>query len=336
MYSFRPMKGAVAPEDLTQLRYPLIASEKIDGWRCLVAPISWARTNIKIDKKHQEYFDRPQYAIALSASNKPISNLYVQTQLDKAELIGCDGELIASTKFNETSSAFATVAGAPAFAFHIFDIFTSPDDTFTKRLALLQNRQLLSSCNSNVEIHKHTQHEFHDATKLNKFIESIMDLGAEGIITRDPFAPYKYGRATVKQQWMLKHKTFIDAEAIVVGFEELMHNENASEVNQLGLQRRSHHQAGKVGGNKLGALVCKHLGFGGISLNSESGMKPQIVGVGESFRIGTGFTDSDRHLLWAQREDLFGRIVKYKSMKKGSVDLPRHPVFLGFRAEDFS
>ena len=50
----------------------------------------------------------------------------------------------------------------------------------------------------------------------------------------------------------------------------------------------------------------------------------------------TGFTDHDRHLLWAQRADLLGRVVKYKSMKAGVLDAPRHPVFLGFRAEDYS
>jgi DNA ligase-1 len=54
------------------------------------------------------------------------------------------------------------------------------------------------------------------------------------------------------------------------------------------------------------------------------------------FKIGTGFDDATRCLLWAQRKTLPGKIVKYKSMQHGALDAPRHPVFLGFRAEDFS
>jgi DNA ligase-1 len=60
------------------------------------------------------------------------------------------------------------------------------------------------------------------------------------------------------------------------------------------------------------------------------------VGKLPTFKIGTGFDDATRHLLWAQRDELFGRIVKFKSMLHGTLDAPRHPVFLGFRAEDYS
>jgi DNA ligase-1 len=122
---------------------------------------------------------------------------------------------------------------------------------------------------------------------------------------------------------MLKIKPFVDAEAVVVGVEELMHNENEAETSQLGLQKRSSHKDGKVASGKLGALVCMAVGPGHYTESPH-------------FKIGTGFDDATRHLLWAQREELFGKIVKYKSMQHGTLDAPRHPVFLGFRAEDFS
>lgn len=320
MSCFRPMKGVPAPPDLTTLRYPLIASEKIDGWRALVCDLKWALANIPVEPKHQHYFSAAQHTITLSASLKPISNYHVQRQLDHPELVGCDGELIASERFNETSSAFATHGGEPAFAFHIFDIFNQPTDPFLRRWLDLYLCKL-PNLGDNTELHKHPQVEITSADHLQRFLEQELPDDAEGAITRDPFGAYKFGRATLKQQWMLKIKPFEDAEAVVVGFEELMHNENDSEVSQLGLQRRSHHKDGKVPGGKLGALVCKTLG---------SERKDP------AFCIGTGFTDADRHLLWAQRDDLVGRTVKYKSLKRGTLDLPRHPVFLGFRAEDYS
>ena len=314
---FRPMKGTVAPADLSSLRYPLLASEKIDGWRCLVADIEWARANIPCEPKHREYFDAAQHCIALSASLKPISNLYVQRMLDNPELHGLDGELIASDKFNETSSAFASYAGEPSFAFQIFDLFDRPSDPFEARVSSLYARQL-PSLGNNVELFRLSQIPTTSSEELSHILEDVLESGGEGVVTRDPRGAYKYGRATEKQQTMLKIKPFVDAEAVVIGVEELMHNMNDPEVSQLGLQKRSHHQAGKIPSGKLGALIC------------------DPFGKGPHFRIGTGFDDATRHLLWAQRDELFGRIVKFKSMQHGWLEAPRHPVFLGFRAEDFS
>jgi DNA ligase-1 len=131
----------------------------------------------------------------------------------------------------------------------------------------------------------------------------------------------------------LKIKPFVDAEAVVVGVEELMHNENEAEMSQLGLQKRSSHKDGKVPSGKLGALVCVPYS-GEYDIARMQGSQPERII--PRFRIGTGFDDATRHLLWAQREELFGRIVKYNSMQHGTLDAPRHPVFLGFRAEDYS
>jgi DNA ligase-1 len=328
------MKGAVAPTDLSSLRYPLLASEKIDGWRCLVADIEWARANIPCEPKHREYFEAAQHCIALSASLKPISNLYVQRMLDHPELHGLDGELIASDKFNETSSAFASYAGEPSFAFQIFDLFDRPNDPFESRLQALHCRAL-PGLSDNVELLRLPQIEIQEADALGRVLERVLESGGEGVVTRDPRGAYKFGRATEKQQWMLKMKPFVDAEAVVVGVEELMHNENEAETSQLGLQKRSSHKDGKVASGKLGALRVVRM----VDYDSwvEAGLHPYRSQEDiPSFRIGTGFDDATRHLLWAQREELFGRIVKFKSMLHGTLDAPRHPVFLGFRAEDYS
>jgi DNA ligase-1 len=319
------MKGAVAPTDLSSLRYPLLASEKIDGWRALVCEINWARDNIPCEPKHRQYFDAARFAIVLSASLKPISNWHVQRQLDLPELIGCDGELRSAEQFNETSSAFASHGGQPPFAFFIFDLFDKPNDPFGSRLLQLKTRHL-PSIDDNTLLIKHPHFEILDSDHLTEFMEAILPPSAEGAVTRDPKGLYKYGRATEKQQWMLKIKPFEDAEAVVVGFEELMHNENDPEVSQLGLQKRSSRKDGKVPSGKLGALICKRLRPG----DSQPEMEEPV------FRIGTGFTDADRHYLWAQQGNLFGKIVVYKSMKRGVLSAPRHPVFKGFRAEDYS
>jgi len=143
--------------------------------------------------------------------------------------------------------------------------------------------------------------------------ESYLAAGYEGVMLRHPDGPYKHGRSTAKEAWLLKVKRFVDAEAKVIGYSEAQHNANEAKRNELGQLERSSHKAGKVGKQTLGALMVKDLK------------------TGVEFDIGTGFTESQRQLLWAQGDNLIGKVVKYKSQPTGVKDKPRFPVFLGFR-----
>ena len=57
-------------------------------------------------------------------------------------------------------------------------------------------------------------------------------------------------------------------------------------------------------------------------------------------RVGGGFTKEQRIELWKIKEQLSGKLVKYKKQKMGEKDKPRHPnfvEFLDFRPEwDFT
>lgn len=66
----------------------------------------------------------------------------------------------------------------------------------------------------------------------------------------------------------------------------------------------------KVPKGTLGALKC-------------------LSGDGNTFNIGTGFTQEDRRQLWAERENLIGKIckVKYQHLTSGK-QVPRFPVFV--------
>jgi len=110
---------------------------------------------------------------------------------------------------------------------------------------------------------------------------------------------------------MLKLKRFMDDEAVVVGMQALEHNNNPLGINELGYAHRTSHQANKVVMDELGALVVK--------------WHDKI------FNIGTGFTSAERHNIWSEGTRNFGRTVKFKYLAVGMKDLPRHPVFLGWR-----
>lgn len=145
---------------------------------------------------------------------------------------------------------------------------------------------------------------------------------------RDPLGPYKHGRSTLKEGYLLKLKRFTDAEAVIVGFEEQEQNCNKAKPDELGRQKRSTHKAGKFGKDTLGAFIVEPHPY--TSLNQAAYGTPE-----KRFRIGTGvgLTIELRQRIWDDRASYLGKVVKYKYQEVGTKDAPRIPVWLGFRDE---
>ncbi len=133
---------------------------------------------------------------------------------------------------------------------------------------------------------------------------------------RGPAGPYKQGRSSERQGWLLKLKQFEDAEAVVVGYEEEYENTNTATKNALGRTERSTAKAGMVGKRTLGKFEV--MGIGGTYDKVE-------------FSVGGGFTAAMRQHLWTDRELCLGKILKFKYFASGSKERPRFPVFLGWR-----
>ena len=55
--------------------------------------------------------------------------------------------------------------------------------------------------------------------------------------------------------------------------------------------------------------------------------------MGLEFSCGSGLNDALRDEIWKNQSKYLGKLVKYKYMSKGIKELPRHPVFIGFRDE---
>jgi DNA ligase-1 len=288
---FKPMLATDV--DLEKLRFPLLASAKLDGVRAIVKD-----------------------GVVLSRSLKPIPNEYVQKSLGAFEHF--DGELIVGDPrskdvYRETTSHVMSHDKADFdLRFYVFDHVQNVIDRYQNRLVLVNRRRPKLAAN-NVSVLTHNQHVVTCLKTLLECEERMLEEGYEGLILRDPDAPYKFGRSTVKEGYLLKLKRFVDDEAVVIGFEERMHNGNEAKTNELGRTQRSSHAAGKTGRGDLGALVVR---FGDIEFN-----------------IGTGFTDYERQQIWEARDKYIGMSVKFKHFAVGAKDAPRHPVFLGWRAE---
>lgn len=296
MADFKPLLAA--PVDFKFLDYGnLWLSPKLDGIRAIV-----------ID------------GVVMSRSLKPIPNTYVQKLFGVPELEGFDGELIcgepnASDVYRDTNSAVMSRDGDPPVCFFVFDCIVNPDADYQLRYEDL----LIDDLPDGVQIVD--QHRVSDHDHLLALEERYLEAGYEGVMLRKfcgPQSRYKFGRSTAKEGTLLKLKRFTDAEATVVGFEELLKNGNEATVNALGRTERSSHKENLIPMDTLGALLCQ---------------TPE----GIRFAIGTGFDQATRAHIWANRQRYLGCLTKYKSFDIGVKTAPRFPVFQGWRDPiDFS
>lgn len=304
MSVFRPMLAAPTTElELASLKYPMLGSAKVDGIRMLVMP------------------DINGKPIALSRKLEPIPNKHVQALFARPEFIGLDGELAvgpvtAKKLWQVTQSGVLSIDGTPNVKWHVFDNFAMNAEYVLRAKAAMETVQQYQKSTLLDTIQWLPQARIDTYEQLRQFEEYNLELGFEGVILRAPMAPYKHGRSTVKQAYMIKVKRFEDGEAEIVDTVEQRTNNNEATTDALGYTKRSSHAGGKADAGVLGAL--------------------QVIGRGGrwdrvSFEIGTGFTAEQRANLWAGRQYIVGKLVKYKHFPIGAVDRPRHPVFLGFR-----
>ena len=222
---------AVEAEDFEALTYPLLASYKLDGIRCLITE------------------DGPR-----TRSLKEVPNLHIRHMLELLP-IGLDGELVVldpngDVNFRETTSSVMRITGCPAFEYRVFDLFDRPGG-FSKRVDILANLAVPTW------VKKVGQFELESADQVEQLFVKAIKGGYEGLILRCPNAPYKHGRSTLKSQGMLKVKPWKDAEATIIGVVEACENTNEATTNELGRTKRSSAKAGKVPKGTLGSLIVE-------------------------------------------------------------------------------
>lgn len=281
------MKPMLATQcELDQLRYPLYASPKLDGVRGVV-----------ID------------GVLHSRSLKLFPNQHVHQLFSKPEYSGLDGELIlgspcAKDVFRVTSGACQRHEGTPDIRLYVFDKWDMPGG-FSERFCnyLRQDASVVVL----------DQRLIGNEADLLAYETQCLAAGYEGLILRSPDGPYKFGRSTLREGWMLKLKRFTDSEAEILEVIEELENTNEKKTNELGRGKRSSHQAGMVPKGTAGALRVRDL----------------ISSV--EFVVGTGLTNADGIFFWENQKKLLGKVIKYKSFLVGVKDAPRFPVYLGMR-----
>ena len=285
MLAFKPMLAAHA--NLDTLKYPVLGSPKIDGIRCVI---------------HD--------GIAKTRKLLPIPNHHIRNTLSNMDYNGLDGELIVGHPtdpdvYRKTASAVASFEGEPDFTYYVFDNFKFPKAPYC-----IRNPQGI--CYGVVSSLK--QEVLRDRDEVEEYEYNQLTLGMEGIMLRSSTAPYKYGRSTVKEGYLLKLKRSADAEAVIVEVLEKMHNDNTLEQDKLGYAKRSHANAGKVAANTAGAFLVRD------------------CVTGKEFKIGCGLLNaSEREEVWDNHHQYHGMICKYRYLPYGEKDVPRHGRWIGWR-----
>jgi DNA ligase-1 len=291
----RPMKAmskSLTDKDAKLLNYPVVASPKLDGIRGMVIN-----------------------EVVLSSTLKPIGNKYIQECLGK-EYNNLEGELIVGDpcdpdSFNNTTGAVRRSSGEPDFKFYIFDNFKEPSLSYKERFL---NESLRFAVLPHIVVVEQTP--IHNFEELELYEKMVLNKGYEGAMVRSFDGVYKEGRTTLREQNIFKRKPVSDAEALVVGFNEQMKNNNEKTLNELGKNVRSSHKENKTPAGTLGSFILK------CDLWDEP------------FHCGSGMTDGLKQDIWDHKDEYMGLTVVFKYQAYGSREAPRQPIFKGFRDQD--
>ncbi|WP_291364265.1 hypothetical protein [Acetobacter sp. UBA5411] len=301
---FKPMKGDVG--EWSDFTFPCYASPKIDGYRCIASG-----------------------GQALSAKLEPHGNQFIQKFFKdyEVDLDGLDGELVVGAAndpeiFNKSGGAIRRASGEPDFTFWVFDYVN--EEPFRNRIEW--SRNMVDVAEFDGWRVRHVEMVFiRDLEALKRYYAETVARGFEGVMVRSLNGPYKFGRSTRKEGYLLKLKPYRDDEAILLEVIEEQANTNKAEKDATGRTKRSSAKAGKVGKGTAGKLRVRFI-------NGPFKDQEHIIGTGK-------LTKDQKQTLWDERFGLHddARQGNYQLMTVHHMDhlggytRPRHAGFLRWR-----
>lgn len=297
----RPMKAGEYIPGYHDRYFPFFAQPKMDGWRGVI-----------------------RRSTALTNTMKPFRNVDIQAWAKQHGdfLNSCDGEFIAGDdisekNFRNSASVCSNTYGGPDFTFWVFDLCSPQHRTlpYVERYKMIQaGMKAWEQMNPNdTRLRIVPSQLVHNPEELLAVEEHWLMKGCEGVMLHHPSHPYKDGRSTEKEGYLLKVKRFKDVEATIIGWALKQVNQNAPFRDETGMQKRSLHQAGKVEVEQMGSLNVRY-------------------DDGNEGWVGSGFDEATRLELFARRESLVGKRVTIKlPLSQGGYDSTRQPVYKGIR-----
>lgn len=297
MKAFKPMKAPNQTVDIKTVKYPLLASYKIDGIRCL-------------------FKDGKMYTSAL----KQFANIQLWNRFKDLAKITTkkdaifDGELFThDITFNELSGVCRQLdKELPTnLDFYCFDAIHNKEfiQSFQTRITLLS----ATGIDYLPHIQIVEQWSVFSPDEVNNLYKNALAWGCDGLILRDPNGKYKCGRGTIKEGLIYKMKPFETFDSKIIGLIQSTEVRKDAEktINELGRSVTSKKKDDRILIKKAAAFV--------------------VLYKGKELKVTIAMTDEEKKDVWINKQNYVGRWIEYKGMLVGSKDLPRHPTFIRFR-----
>jgi DNA ligase-1 len=320
--NFKPQLCPNEKVDLDTIKYPIYASTKLDGIRCVFHPTLGM----------------------VSRSLKPIPNKQLQEKFKKltewAKDNNCvlDGEIYAhGVSFQDITRACMTedfddektvkklqkeiMSDAKHYSkllidsmqFNCFDCLPFNDlcNSFIIRYAYIQT---LAVSNPDIVVVKQTL--VNSKEEVMNYFETVLDVGYEGLILKDPYSIYKFGRGTIKEGICYKVKPYVEKSAIIKGIVQATQVIEGAQklINELGYSVTSKKKDDRVLIEKASAFL--------------------VDWEGKDLKVTIAADDKEKERIWKNAKDYIGKEVGFKAMDVGAKDLPRHPVALRWWLKD--
>ena len=301
MKKFKPFLAPNKIVDVHELTYPLMASFKLDGIRCIIKDgemFSRSLKSISNIKLHEKFKQLKQFTLNES---------HLQPILD--------GELLArSMPFNVLSGTVRALdREVPEdMYFYLFDsvINGNYDAEFIFRTEQLTRLELMYP-----DLIKIVEQKLvHTSEQVEEYFQEALDFGCDGLILHSLDGKYKCGRGTINEGIIYKMKPYLTFDAKIIDvIQSTKVNPNAEKkINELGRSVTSKKKEDRILIDKACDFVVMHEG--------EAELKVMIA-----------MTDEEKKEVWKNKESYIGRYIEYKGLMVGAKDLPRHPVYLRMR-----
>lgn len=277
-----PMLAYNGKWTMADIRWPVAVTPKFDGIRCLIKNgIAWTRSGKRIQNK--------EACRMLRECNG---------------LEGSDGELMltGNKTFHETQSYLMSrdtkLEDGVTLMYLIFDNFLQPQLGYIDRINRYFHLVQCSSAPNELVLSKVSPILVANETEFNKLAKE--NTKQEGLIVRSMDGPYKHGRSTLKEGYMLKYFLTKQVECIIRRVNPMMENRNPDTKEKHNLT------AIQLVGSFT--VTCEEFG---------------------SFSVGSGLTLKQQRHYW--KEKPYGKtiIVEYKPY--GTKDKPRQPIIKEIR-----
>lgn len=290
-------------DDIT---YPVIASYKLDGIRCIFKDGEMLSRSLKQipNKQLQERF---QFLKDYSRVN----NIILDGELYDHNMTFQEITHYVMTEDFESERSIkkhGEVKVIPdTLQFHMFDRL-NPDNLNEKYIdRLLHNGIIKFKYLRYVKTSKIPNKQL-----LEAFYKKALNNGYEGLIVRNPESKYKMGRVTFKSGDGYKFKPYRTFDAVIKNVIQATKVRDGAEktTNELGRSVTSKKKDDRVLVNKAAAFLCEY--------------------EGKDIKVVIAMTDKEKEKIWKDRDKYINSVLEYKAMLLGAKDVPRHPVMLRF------